>query len=371
MRIPLVDLRPQYRALETEIRDALTRVLERQQFILGEEVAAFEREAASYLGARHAVGVASGSDALVLALLALGIGPGDGVATSPMTYIATAEAIARVGARPIFVDVDPADLNLSPAALETRMRRGDVKAVIPVHLYGRPCDIEAITAIAARHGAAVVEDACQAFGASLAGRKVGTFGELACFSFFPSKNLGAYGDGGLVVTSRDDLAEAVRVLRAHGSRNRYVHERLGLNSRLDALQAAVLRSKLPHLDAWNAARREHALAYERAFAGSPVRVPPFDGGGRFDIFHLYVIRVPHRDALVEHLAARGIQTIVHYPRPLHLQPCFEPLGHHPGDLPECERAAGEVLSIPLYPELPAEVREEVSAEIRGFLEGRA
>jgi dTDP-4-amino-4,6-dideoxygalactose transaminase len=374
VRIPILDLQAQFATIAPEVRAAVDRVLTSQHFILGEEVERFEGEAASYLGSRHAVGVASGSDALALALLALGIGPGDGVATPPLTYVATAEAVVRVGARPVFVDVDPDDLNLSPAALEAHFQRGGsppIRAVIPVDLFGRVCDIEAISEIAHRYGAAVVEDACQAFGAAKGGRKAGTTADLGCYSFFPSKNLGGAGDGGLVVTDRDELAPLLRMLRMHGSRKRYLHERLGMNSRLDALQAAVLRVKLPHLDAWNAERRRHALFYREAFAGSALRCPPMDGDGRYDIFHLFVLRVPRRDTLLELLSARGIQAVAHYACPLHLQPCFASLGHRRGDFPECERGADEMLSIPIYPELPEAARAEIVSEVRGLLEGGA
>jgi dTDP-4-amino-4,6-dideoxygalactose transaminase len=367
VRVPVLDLKAQFREIEGEIRAAMDRVLHSQQFILGPEVDAFERETAAYLGARHAVGVASGSDALALALMALGIGAGDCVLTTPMSYIATAESIWRVGARPVFVDVDPSDLNITPQAVEAYLethRDPRLKAVIPVHLFGRPCDIEGIARVARDHGLAVIEDAAQAIGALFQGRKVGTFGEIGCFSFFPSKNLGGYGDGGLLVTERDDIAALLRSLRVHGSGSRrYVHDRMGMNSRLDALQAAILRVKLPYLDGWTARRREHARAYARAFEGSRVQAPPFDGKGRFDIFHVYVVRVPAREGLIAHLQSLGIQTTVHYPTPLHLQPCFSELGYRPGDLPEVERACTQVLSIPLYPELEGEVREEIAREI--------
>jgi dTDP-4-amino-4,6-dideoxygalactose transaminase len=366
VRIPLVDLKAQFCAIEPEVRAAIDRVLASQKFILGEEVERFEARIAAYLGVRHAVGVASGSDALVLSLLALGIGPGDAVLTSPMSYIATAEAITRVGARPIFADVGE-DFNLSISAFEAVARRArelHLRAVIPVHLFGRTCEIEAIVEVARAHGLAVVEDACQAIGAAKGGRKAGSFSDLGCFSFFPSKNLGGYGDGGLVVTDRDDLAERVRELRVHGSRSKYRHERLGMNSRLDAIQAAVLGAKLSHLDSWNQARRERARAYNRDLEGSAVHAPPFDGDGRFDIFHLYVVRVPRREAVIRNLSMRGIQTAVHYPIPLHLQPCFEGLGGRRGDCPVAERLADEVVSLPLYPDLPEEARAEVAREVR-------
>jgi dTDP-4-amino-4,6-dideoxygalactose transaminase len=373
VRIPLLDLKAQFRSIEPDVRAAIDRVLATQQFILGEEVERFEARIAAYLGVRHAVGVASGSDALVLALMALGIGPGEAVLTSPMSYVATAEAITRVGARPLFADIGE-DFNLSVPAVEAVARRARelrLRAVIPVHLFGRTCEIEAIVEVARAHGLAVVEDACQAIGATKGRRKAGAFSDLGCFSFFPSKNLGGYGDGGLVVTDRDDLAERIRELRVHGSRSKYRHERLGMNSRLDALQAAVLGAKLGHLDSWNQARRARAQAYNRDLAGSAVHSPPFDGDGRFDIFHLYVVRVPRREAMIRNLSMRGIQTAVHYPLPLHLQPCFEGLGGRRGDYPVAERVAEEVLSLPVSPDLPEEARAEVASEVRSLaLEGQ-
>jgi dTDP-4-amino-4,6-dideoxygalactose transaminase len=369
-RIPILDLRPQFAAIEHEVRAAIDRVLVSQHFILGPEVEAFEREVAAFLETKHAIGVASGSDALVLALLALDISEGDAVVTSPMTYVATAEAITRVGARPVFADVRDDDLNLDVRAVERALERsrGRVRAILPVHLYGRACDIEALCALARSHDAVVVEDAAQALGARKGGRRVGTFGEVGCYSFFPSKNLGAFGDGGLVTTSRDDLAERVRRLRVHGQKARYMHDELGLNSRLDALQAAVLRVKLPHLDAWNNARRAKVRLYREVLAGSPIRCMLEDGDGRHDIFHLCVVRVPKgsREALQARLTERGIQTIAHYPKPLHVQPCFAHLGDGEGSFPVAEAACHEVLSLPLYPEMADDVVVRVAREIREF-----
>lgn len=368
--IPILDLRPQFAALESELRGAIDRVLVSQQFILGDEVAAFEEEVAAYLGARHAIGVANGTDALVLALLALDIGPGDGVITTPWTYIATAEAIARVGARPLFVDVREDDLNLDCEAAQRLLRAPPegvrIRAILPVHIYGRACEIDRVQELAREHDLFVIEDTAQALGARKHGRRAGTFGDLGTYSFFPSKNLGAFGDGGLISTDRDDLATRLRQLRVHGQKARYIHDELGLNSRLDALQAAILRVKLPHLDTWNSARRKQVRGYRRGLDGTPVRVMLEDGGGRHDICHLCVIRAPERDALAAHLTAQGVQCIVHYPRPLHLQPCFAHLGQHAGDLPVAERAATEVLSLPLWPELADEQRARVIREIRAF-----
>lgn len=373
VRIPILDLRAQYAALESDVQAAMRRVVESQHFILGPEVEAFEHDVAAYLGVRHAIGVASGTDALALALMGLGVGPGDGVITTPMTYIATAETIARVGATPIFVDVKDEDLNLDPALVERAFASAKVRvrAVMPVHLYGRACDIESIIDVARKHDAFVIEDTAQALGATKNGRHAGTFGDLGCYSFFPSKNLGAFGDGGLITADRDELGERLKRLRMHGQKARYVHDELGLNSRLDALQAAILRVKLPHLDAWNEGRRSRVRAYRKAFEGAPVRCMPEDGGGRHDIFHLCVVRVPahRRDGLVPHLAQHGIQAIVHYPKALHEQPCFAHLGYKHGDFPVTEAACKEVVSLPLYPELTDAQVQEIAGLVRAYVAG--
>ena len=371
VRIPILDLRAQYATIATDVQAAIHRVIESQHFILGPEVEAFEREVAAYLGVRHAIGVASGTDALALSLMALGVGPGDGVITTPMTYFATAETIARVGAQPIFVDVKDEDLNLDPELVERAFKTSPVRvrAVMPVHLYGRACDIEAILAIARKHDAFVIEDTAQALGAKKNGRHAGTFGDLGCYSFFPSKNLGAFGDGGLITAERDDLGERLKRLRVHGQKARYMHDELGLNSRLDAVQAAILRVKLPHLDTWNQGRRERVRAYRKAFEGAPVRCMPEDGDGREDIFHLCVVRVPahKRDGLAPHLAKHGIQAIVHYPKALHEQPVFTHLGYKLGDFPVTEAACREVISLPLYPELSDAAVAEIAGLVRDFV----
>lgn len=375
--IPLMNLHAQYRELRGEIRAAIERLLEEQHFILGPSVESFEKQAAKYFALPEAIGLASGSDALYLSLAAFGIGPGDEVITTPFTFFATAGAIARTGARPLFVDIDPRTFNLDPgrlsACLEERAQRAPekVKAVIPVHLFGHPAEMNTILPLAREHGMKVIEDACQAIGATYRGKKAGTIGDCGCFSFFPSKNLGGYGDGGLLVTGDPDFAGMIRRLRVHGSDRKYHHVELGINSRLDALQAAVLAVKLPHLDRWNAARRERARCYHRLLSGIPdITLPPSPEEGVDPVFHLYVIRSRRRDELASFLHGRGISTGVYYPVPLHLQPCFHDLGYREGDFPEAEKASREVLALPLFPELREEEQELVSRSIGEFFQGR-
>jgi dTDP-4-amino-4,6-dideoxygalactose transaminase len=350
-RIPLVDLRAAYQAIAPEIEAAIRRVVERGEFILGEEARSFEREWAEWCGVAHAVAVSNGTDALRLSLLALGVGQGSEVVTVAHTFIATAEAIASVGARPVFVDVDPRTHTMDPACLAAALSPRTA-AVIPVHLYGRPADLDAILPIASRHGVPLVEDAAQAHGARVGGRRVGGVGRLGCFSFFPSKNLGAYGDAGAVVTDDGDLAERIRRLRDHGRTSKYVHVEAGLSCRMDALQAAVLRTKLPHLDRWNAAR----AALVRRYHARLDEAPPIEYAGRGcggdSVNHLMVVEIDGRDEVRECLGAAGVATGVHYPVPLHLQPAFAHLGYREGDLPATERACRRVLSLPLYPEMP-------------------
>lgn len=343
---------------DAELGAAFTRVLASRQFILGAEVGAFESELARYLGSPHAIGVSSGTDALVCALLSLDIGPGDEVLTTPFTFIATAEAIARVGARPVFADIDPVTLNLDPARV---VRTPNTRAVIPVHLFGHPAELAPLEL-------PIIEDAAQAIGARAGGRRVGTLGRLGCFSFFPTKPLGALGDGGAVVTAEAALAERIRRLRQHGSAEKHLYVELGGNFRLDALQAAFLRVKLPCLDGWLEQRRAVALAYSRELAGiDELALPPTREGTEPAWAH-YVVRVQdgRRDALARHLDARGIATAVYYPRPLHLQPLFAKLGYARGDFPHAERAADEVLALPLFPGLTAEQRGRVVDAVRGF-----
>jgi dTDP-4-amino-4,6-dideoxygalactose transaminase len=361
MKIPLVDLAVQYRTIQAEVDAAIRRVLERSAFIGGEEVEAFAAEFAAYCaagreptGPLHCAPCGNGTDALYLALRALGIGPGDEVITVAHTFIATAEAIGLTGARPVFVDVLPDTLLMDPAAVEAAVTTR-TRAIVPVHLYGQPCDMSALLAIARRHQLKVVEDAAQAHGAAWRGRRVGGLGDLACFSFYPGKNLGACGDGGAVVGADGDLVRRIRMLANHGRLEKYTHEVEGVNSRLDGLQAAVLRVKLRRLDAWNAARRAHAAAYSRALAGADLVLPAVAPEAE-SVWHLYVVRSTKRTMLQTNLRECGVATGVHYPLPLHLQPAYASLGLRAGSLPVTEQAAGEILSLPLYPELtPAQI----------------
>ena len=377
--VPLLDLKRQYAHIRGEIEEALRRVAESQQFILSDEVAAFEREAAAYLGAPFAVGCASGTDALWLALVASGVGPGDEVITTAFSFFSSASAIVRAGARPLLMDVDPRTLNLDPALVEQRLARSRparLRALLPVHLYGQCADMDAFQRIAAERDLAVIEDAAQAFGASWCGRRAGTLGAAAAFSFYPTKNLGAFGDAGCVATADAERAGRVRCLRNLGSRERYHHEELGANSRLDALQAAVLRVKLQRLERWNAQRREHAAEYDRLFAHAGLlaprstQPPPVHlletASQAHHIFHQYVIRANRRDELRQFLTARRIGTQVYYPLPLHLQKSFSYLGYREGDLPESERAAHEVLALPMFPELTADEQRYVVDMIAEF-----
>jgi dTDP-4-amino-4,6-dideoxygalactose transaminase len=370
MPIPFVDLEAQYLTIRPEIDEAMRRVLARSSFIGGDDVEAFAREFADYCaagpeptGPLHCATCGNGTDALYLALRALGVGPGDEVITVAHTFIATTEAIGLTGARPVFVDVLPTTLLMDPAALEAAVTPR-TRAVVPVHLYGQPCPMDEVLAVARRHGLKVVEDAAQAHGAHWRGRRVGGLGDLACFSFYPGKNLGAYGDAGAVVGADADLVRRVRMLANHGRLEKYTHEVEGVNSRLDGLQAAVLRVKLRHLDAWNAARKAHAAAYRAALAGADLALP-VTAPGADPVWHLFVVRTPRRDALRDRLKRHGVATGVHYPLPLHLQPAYAHLGLGPGALPVTERAAGEILSLPMYPEMTPEhvarVAEAVAA----------
>ena len=361
MQIPLVDLTAQYRHLKPDLDSAIQRVLDRGQFILGPEVEALEREIADYCGTRHAVGVASGTDALELSLRACDIGPGDEVITTAFSFFATAEAILTVGATPVFVDIDPATYTLDPAQIEAALGP-KTKAILPVHLYGHPCRMEAIMRLATQRHLHVIEDCAQAIGAAEGGRRVGSFGIAGCVSFFPSKNLGAYGDGGMVVTNDAKLAERIRLLRTHGSRAKYLHAALGKNSRLDELQATILRVKLPHLEDWNEARRRHADTYRRLIdargLGEEVVLPQEHPGCRH-VYHLYVIRSGQRQALYETLTHAGIGVQITYPLALPAQPALASLGHRLGAFPVAERATAEVLSLPMYPELTTLLIEQV------------
>jgi dTDP-4-amino-4,6-dideoxygalactose transaminase len=371
VNVPLLDLKRQYQQIKPEIDAAIARVLESGRFILGPEVEAFEEEVAQYLGVKHAVGVASGTDALWLALKALGVGPGDKVIVPSFTFFATAGAVCHVGATPVFVDIDPQTFNIDPAhvreVLESNPQLQDeAKAIIPVHLYGQTAEMDVILEIAKTYDLFVIEDTAQAIGAEYRGKKAGTLGHLGAFSFFPTKNLGAYGDGGLVVTNDDELADKVRLLRVHGAKPKYYHRWVGTNSRLDALQAAILRVKLRHLGEWTRARQALAELYDEQLYRLEGIKRPYRAPGRTHIFHQYTIRVSGglRDKLQCHLSARGIGTAVYYPLPLHRQECFLHLGYREGELPESERAAREVLSLPMFPELAEEEVGYVVTQIR-------
>jgi dTDP-4-amino-4,6-dideoxygalactose transaminase len=368
--VPLLDLRAQFTTIRNEVNEAIERVVESQQFILGPEVESLEREVAAYCRASYAVGCSSGTDALLVALMAFDIGPGDEVITTPYSFFATAGVIHRLGAKPVFVDIDAESFNIDAAAVADRVTPR-TKAIMPVHLYGRPADMGLLARVAERHSIPVIEDACQAIGAAYHGWPAGTLGRVAAFSFFPTKNLGGFGDGGMIVTNYKDIADKVRMLRVHGMEPKYFHRMVGINGRLDALQAAVLRVKLRHLDAWTAARQAHARCYATLFAAHGlagwVRTPHEPASMRH-VFNQYVIRVPaeHRDALRKHLAEQGVGTEIYYPVPLHLQECFASLGHRAGDFPNAERAAAETIALPVYPEMTAAQQMHVVQTIAGF-----
>ncbi len=389
IEVPLLDLRAQYAPLRNDIERAIREVCDSQQFVLGPRVKQLEAQVADYSQARHAIGVSSGTDALLLALMALEVGPGDEVVTSPFTFFATAGVIARLNARPVFCDIDESTFNLSPDAvrdfleqgcerrdgrLVNRRTGGTVKAILPVHLYGQMADMEPLCELARQHGLAVIEDAAQAIGAELAdGRRAGSVGDIGCFSFFPTKNLGAFGDAGMCVTSDAELARKMEVLRVHGGDPKYYHAVIGGNFRLDELQAAVLLVKLPHLDAWTRARQANAARYTQLFdaagVGGAIRTPDIVEGFRH-IFNQYVIRVGRRDELRALLASERIGTEIYYPVPLHLQECFAYLGEETGAYPVAERAAAEVLALPIYPELAVEQIEFAAARVASFFAGQ-
>jgi dTDP-4-amino-4,6-dideoxygalactose transaminase len=383
--VPLLDLKAQFAQIRAEVMPLIEQVCTTQQFILGENVRGFEEEIARYCGTPFGVGVSSGTDALLLAIMALGIGAGDEVVTSPFTFFATAGTIARTGARPIFCDIDPVNFNISPSAVQTfierdcvttgeglvnRATRGRIKAIMPVHLYGQSADMDGLMEIARHHGLKVIEDAAQAVGTEYKhGVRVGSIGDIGCFSFFPSKNLGAFGDAGLCTTKDPELAERMRVLRVHGGKPKYFHALIGGNFRIDELQAAVLRIKLKYLDGWTSGRQRNAAYYDRAFlaaglAGRVIR--PQAAPGQRHIFNQYVIRVHDRDALRKFLGEHGIGTEIYYPVPLHRQECFNYLGYAPGTFPESERAAAETLAIPIYPELTDDQLGTVVARVAEY-----
>jgi dTDP-4-amino-4,6-dideoxygalactose transaminase len=374
MRVSLLDLTRQYAGIEEEVNAAIAGVVREQRFILGPAVERFEKEIEAHLGVEHAVGCASGTDAILLALRAFDVERGDEVVTSPFTFFATAGAIHNVGARPVFADIEEDTFDLDPAAAAAVLTER-TRAVMPVHLFGQMAAMPAFRELADRSGVALIEDAAQAIGAGQRtpdGRRIGTgtLGDACAFSFFPSKNLGGFGDGGMVVTGSAATAERLRKLRVHGGRQMYHHEEVGYNSRLDALQAAVLSVKLPHLPRWSELRRENARWYDDALAGLPGLVTPVVRPENESIYNQYTVRVldGRRDALAEHLAARGVGSAVYYPLPLHLQECFADLGYREGDFPNAERASREVLSLPIYPELTREEREHVAESVRAFFE---
>ena len=367
--IPLLDLQGQYGPLRDELLAAITRVCDSQRFIGGPEVEGFEREIAAYLGVPHAVGLSSGTDALLVALMALGVGPGDEVITSTFSFFATAGCVSRVGATPVLVDIDPLTFNIDPAAAAAAITPR-TRAIIPVHLYGQCADMDPVLDHAAKRGIAVIEDAAQAIGARYQGRAAGTMGTAGCFSFFPSKNLGAFGDAGLLTTNDDALAHEVRLLRNHGAEPKYFHKRIGGNFRLDALQGAVLRVKLRHLDRWTAMRRANADRYDALFADAGLTARsgvtvPFRAPDRDHIFNQYVIRVPRRDAVRARLEAAGVGTEIYYPVPFHLQECFTSLGYKAGEFPAAEAAAAETLALPIYGELTDAQQREVVEAVAG------
>jgi dTDP-4-amino-4,6-dideoxygalactose transaminase len=378
VKVPLQDLKAHHAPLRDEIVRAMERVLDSNAFILGPEVKALEEEVARYSQTAYGIGVSSGTDALLVALMALNVGSGDEVITTPFSFFATAGVVVRLGARPVFVDIDPTTYNLDPRKLEQAITPR-TKAIVPVHLYGQCADMDPILAIAEAHNLKVIEDAAQAIGAEYrGGRRAGSMGQLGCFSFFPGKNLGGVGDGGMVVTNDADLAEKVRILRVHGGKPKYYHKMIGGNFRLDTLQAAVLRVKLPHLDAWTKRRQENARRYVELFHASGlveqghVRLPQASWEGpdvaHAHIYNQFVIRVPNRDELRMYLADEGISTEIYYPVPFHQQECFRPLGYNEGAFPEAERAARETVALPIYPELSDEQLRRVVDAIRTFHE---
>ena len=370
MKVPLLDLQAQYATIRAEVREAIDRVCESQYFILGPEVTALEEALATFCGVRFAIGVSSGTDALLMALMALKLGPGDEVLTTPYSFFATVGVIARLGARPVFIDIDPTTFNLDTTAALAKIT-ARTKAIIPVHLFGRCVDLGPVPEVAKERGIAVIEDAAQAIGATdSTGRQAGTIGAMGCFSFFPSKNLGAFGDAGMVVTNDEQLAETLRVLRVHGGKPKYYHRIVGGNFRLDALQAAVLRVKLKYLTAWTAARRSNAQRYRRLFQEMGLTgeaILPEDVPGH--IYNQFVVRLPDRDRLRTFLRERGVETEVYYPVPLHLQECFLEFGYGEGSFPQAEAAAHHSLALPIYPELTEMQQRHVVSQIREFYKG--
>jgi dTDP-4-amino-4,6-dideoxygalactose transaminase len=367
MHVPFLDLKVQYRQIEPEVLPMMTQAMQNGAFIGGPQVTGFEEEFAAFCDSRHCIGVGSGTDALRFALMAAGVGPGHEVITVPNTFIATTEAISQAGARPVFVDVDPRTCNMDPAAIKDAVTPR-TKAIVPVHLYGQPADMDPILDISARRGLAVIEDACQAHGARYRGQKAGSMGLAGCFSFYPGKNLGAFGEGGAVVTQDEALAAAMRMIRDHGQSQKYYHQIEGYNGRLDAIQAGVLRIKLKRLSAWNESRRRNAALYNRLLADIPGVTLPTEADFAQSVYHLYVIHTERRDELQRFLADRGIATGLHYPQPLHLQAAYSHFGHQKGDFPISESSAARLLSLPMYPELTREQIDYVVDTIKAFFE---
>jgi dTDP-4-amino-4,6-dideoxygalactose transaminase len=364
MNVPYLDLAAQLRPIRPEINDAIARTLDHNTFCLGPDVAQFEKDFALFSGAQHCLGMNSGTSALHIALCLLNVGPGDEVITTPFTFIATSWAISYVGAKPVYVDIDDATFNLDPRLVE-RAITPRTKAVLPVHLYGQPCELDALLAVCRKHRLPLVEDACQAHGAKYKGRTVGTFGAISCFSFYPAKNLGACGEGGALVTNDPALAARAKSLREHGSTQRYHHDEVGYNYRMEGIQGAVLGVKLKHLPAWQEGRRRVARRYAELLADTPLRLPS-EAAGTESAWHLYTVRHPRRDELKKYLEENGVGSAVHYPLPLHLQKVYASLGHKPGDFPVTEKAAGEVLSLPMFAELTDAQLRRVAEVVKGF-----
>ncbi|KML41337.1 DegT/DnrJ/EryC1/StrS family aminotransferase [Cytobacillus firmus] len=367
MKIQMLDLSEQYNQMRDEIISKLDEVMSSSRFILGDNVKKLEADVAEYSNVAHGIGVGNGSDAIHIALQAAGVGEGDEVITTAFTFFATGGAIARAGATPVYVDIDPVTFNIDPNQIEEAIT-DKTKAIIPVHLYGQMADMEAIKKIADKHSLVVVEDAAQAIGARQNGKTVGELGTAATYSFFPTKNLGAYGDGGMIVTNNADISEKAKVIRVHGSKPKYYHHVLGYNSRLDELQAAVLNVKFPYLDKWSNARREKANYYTEKLSEKLPGIiqTPVEKQGNYHVFHQYTLRVPKRDDLQNYLKSKGVATMVYYPMPLHIQPVFKGLGYKEGDLPETEKAAQEAISLPMYPELKKEDQDFVIEKIIDF-----
>ncbi len=364
MKVPFIDLSEQHKKIGAELKAAAAKPFDSQRFVLGDFGREFEAKIAAKVGAKHAIGLASGTDALLLALAALDVKAGDEVVTTPFTFFATAGSVSRLGAKPIFADIDEKTFNLDPEKAKAAVTR-KTKAIIPVHLFGLPCDMKEIASVAKSRSLAVIEDAAQSLGAEYAGKGTGAIGDAGCYSFYPTKNLGGAGDGGMLVTSSDALADKVRVLRDHGARKKYHHDVVGVNSRLDEIQAAILLVKLKYLDRWNEARRKHARDYAEGLAGLPLDLPS-EPKGRTHIYHLYSIQTDRRDALAAHLTAKGIGCGVYYPVPMHLQPCYKSLGYKKGAFPVTERVTSRILSLPMFPELTRARQDAVIAAVRKF-----